>query len=75
MQGILEEDAVDVKEHAQYEGTHYDTNDVTFSVSPYYGDFTGMGTEHPNFEDGLLIDAQKIDDATFHEHHRYDLFK
>lgn len=75
IQATLEEDAAYVQEHAGYEGTHYETKDVTFSLSPYYGDITGMGTEHPNFEDGLLIDAQEIDDVTFNEHHRYDLFK
>lgn len=74
MQGILEEDAAYVIEHAGHEGTHYDTKDVTFSLSPYYGNITGMGTEHPNFEDGLLIDAQETD-LKDDEHHRYDLFK
>ncbi len=74
MQTILEEDAFYVKEHVQWEGTHYDTKDVTFSISPYYGDFTGMSTEHPNFEDGLLIDAQETE-LKDDEHHRYDIFK
>jgi hypothetical protein len=53
----LEQDYEYVKEHAELEWTNYVLKDVTFSISPYLGNTTFMGTEHPNF-DWILADTQ-----------------
>lgn len=71
---FLNEDEVYVKEHAVLENTEYDAKSATLSISPYYGDVTGMITEHPNFSDGLLVDVRQTggkDD----EHRRSDFFQ
>ena len=71
---FLDEDETLVKEHAVLENTQYDAKSATISISPYYGDVTGMITEHPNFSDGLLVDVRETggqDD----EHRRSDFFQ
>lgn len=71
---FLDDDETYVKEHAALENTQYDAKSATLSISPYYGDVTGMITEHPNFSDGLLVDVRETggqDD----EHRRSDFFQ
>jgi hypothetical protein len=71
---FLDDDETYVKEHAALENTQYDAKSATLSISPYYGDLTGMITEHPNFSDGLLVDVRQTggqDD----EHRRSDFFQ
>ena len=71
---FLDDDETYVKEHATLENTEYDAKSATLSISPYYGDVTGMITEHPNFSDGLLVDVRQTggkDD----EHRRSDFFQ
>lgn len=71
---FLDDDETYVKEHAVLENTQYDAKSATLSISPYYGDVTGMITEHPNFSDGLLVDVRQTggqDD----EHRRSEFFQ
>jgi len=70
----LDIDEKDVKKHAALENTTYNATNVTLSVSPYYGDFTWMITEHPNYSDALLVDVRETGSSD-DDHSRCDLFR